>query len=80
MLILFERKHCPYCVKVRTFLEKNNVKYSSVVSGKGDPSRAIMQKLGGEQQVPFLIDLDKGRWMYESEDIIQYIQEQLSQK
>ena len=30
-------------------------------------------KLGGKQQVPFLVDNDNDKFMYESDDIIEYV-------
>ncbi len=73
MLILFHREECPFCLKVRQFMSDNRVSYVSVVSPKDSPSRKVLMKLGGQQQVPFLVDTDKGEMMYESNDIIEYV-------
>jgi len=75
MLILIHREDCHYSAKVRQFMSDNNVSYISLVSQKGSPSREILRKLGGQEQVPFLIDTDTGTMMYESADIINYVGE-----
>ena len=75
MLILFHKEECPYCHKVRQFMSDNCLTYVSLVSPSGSPSREILMKLGGKQQVPFLVDTDHGKMMYESEDIVKYLQE-----
>ncbi len=73
MLILIHREECPFCQKVRQFMSDNHVSYVSLVSPKGSPSRKILTQLGGKEQVPFLVDTDKGEMMYESDDIIEYV-------
>ncbi|PIZ77803.1 glutaredoxin [Candidatus Peregrinibacteria bacterium CG_4_9_14_0_2_um_filter_41_14] len=73
MLILFHKEECPYCAKVRTFMSDSSVSYVSLVCPNGSKSRAILEKLGGKQQVPFLVDTDAGEMMYESDDIIEYV-------
>ena len=74
MLILIHKEECPYCLKVRQFMSDNHLSYVSIVSPKGSPSRKILLKLGEKEQVPFLIDTDRGEMMYESADIISYLQ------
>jgi glutaredoxin 2 len=44
----------------------------------GAPSRKVLLKLGGKEQVPFMVDTDKGVMMYESEDIIEYLKKNYS--
>jgi len=73
MYILFHKEECPYCLKVRQFMSDKNISYTSVVSKTGAPSREILMKIGGQNQVPFLIDTDNGKMMYESNDIINYL-------
>ncbi len=75
MLILFQKESCPFCAKVRRFLSENNVSYVSQSSETGSASRELLKKLGGQDMVPFLMDADKGVALYESADIIAYVQE-----
>ena len=74
MLILFHKEECPFCLKVRQFMSDHDISYVSIVSPKGALSRKVLMKLGGKEQVPFLVDADKGEMMYESSDIIAYLQ------
>jgi anaphase-promoting complex subunit 7 len=73
MLILFHKEECPFCLKVRQFMSDSHISYVSIVSPKDAPSRKVLQQLGGKQQVPFLVDTDRGEMMYESDDIIKYL-------
>lgn len=53
----------------------NEISFLSVASPKGSPSRRILTQLGGKDQLPYLVDLDAGVAMYESEKIIDYLEE-----
>lgn len=75
MLILFHKEECPYCAKVRQYMSDESVSYVSVVTPNGSDSRQILDQLGGKQQVPFLVDTNAGKWMYESADIMEYVAE-----
>ncbi len=74
MLLLIHKEECPFCGKVRQFMSDHKISYISLVSPSGSKSRAILQALGGKDQVPFLIDFDQGIFIYESGDIIQYLE------
>lgn len=73
MFLLFHKEECPFCQKVRQFMSDEEISYVSIVTPSGSKSRDILQKLGGKQQVPFLVDVDQGVMMYESGDIIEYL-------
>ncbi|MDP2625217.1 MAG: glutathione S-transferase N-terminal domain-containing protein [Candidatus Peregrinibacteria bacterium] len=75
MLLLFHKESCPYCAKVRDFMESNEIDYVSIDSEANSPSRDILAKLGGKSQVPFLVDTEHGEMMYESDEIISYLNE-----
>ena len=63
---------CPYCEKVLKHLEEKSLSFRSL--DIADPVNLDeLLHLGGEQQVPFLVDTEHNAKMYESEDIIQYI-------
>jgi hypothetical protein len=48
---------------------------------KGSPEREEFKKLtGGKMQVPFMIDENTGKQMFESEDIVKYLYETYSPK
>ncbi|MDD1783123.1 glutathione S-transferase N-terminal domain-containing protein [Enterovibrio sp. ZSDZ35] len=75
---LYQRTFCPYCMKVRAALKMMSLDVA-LVDVSADPS--AYQELvseGGRGMVPCLrITHDDGtvEWMYESDDIIEYFQE-----
>ncbi|MBI1999309.1 MAG: glutathione S-transferase N-terminal domain-containing protein [Parcubacteria group bacterium] len=78
MLILYTRTGCPFCEKVKAALAALGLSYDE--RNIADP--ALLQELlrrGGKRQVPFLIDEKTGKAMYESDDIIRYLEERYGQ-
>lgn len=72
MLLLFKMEECPYCQKVLKHLEEKNVTFRSL--DISDPVNLDeLLHLGTKEQVPFLVDTDHNAMMYESEDIIHYV-------
>lgn len=72
MLLLYKLETCPYCQKVMKHLEEKSVEYRAL--DITDPVNLDeLLHLGGEEQVPFLVDTDHNAKMYESDDIIQYV-------
>lgn len=72
---LFTYEHCPYCHKVVDAFKEMGVSYETVNAERGTEGSAELVKLGGKQQVPFLVHGDT--MMYESDDIIKYAKENL---
>jgi glutaredoxin 2 len=73
MLELYQISHCPYCKKVRQKLGDLNLDYICRNVESGTKKRETLIKLGGKDQVPFLMDMDKGIMMYESDEIVKYL-------
>ena len=74
MLELFSMDSCPYCRKVKEFFQTHNIKF--VERDVTNPENAMeLMKLGGKAQVPFLAVKDKNIYIYNSDDIIKYVQE-----
>ena len=72
MILLYKMEGCPYCEKVLKHLEEKNIHFKPL--DIADPVNLDeLLHLGGEQQVPFLVDTDHNAKMYESEEIIQYV-------
>jgi len=72
-LTLFYRPMCPYCQKVLTFIDANNISMElKDVSGNPENHQELMT-IGGKTQVPCL-SID-GKALYESGDIIQWLNE-----
>lgn len=75
MLELYQFEDCPYCAKVRRTLTELELDYIVRNVPRGSQKRKFLEVLGGKQQVPFLVDQDRGVMLYESDDIIQYLKE-----
>lgn len=75
MLELYQFESCPFCAKVRQVMTELQLDYICRNVPKGSQKRDIVSHLGGQDMVPFLVDLDKGIKMYESDDIIAYLRE-----
>lgn len=72
MLLLYKMDGCPYCEKVLKHLAEKHIEFRPL--DIADPVNLDeLLHLGGEQQVPFLVDTDHNAKMYESDDIIQYV-------
>jgi glutaredoxin len=74
LLTLYNMEGSPYCRKVREVLSELDLEYMVRNVPKGSPKRAELQKRGGKVQVPYLIDPNTTEEMYESDDIIAYLE------
>ena len=75
-LTLYNMEGSPYCRKVREALSELDLQYIVRNVPKGSPKRAELQERGGKVQVPYLIDPNTKTEMYESDDIVAYLEEQ----
>jgi glutathione S-transferase len=75
LLELYEFEACPYCRKVREVLSELDLDYLCHPVAHGSPRRSELLKLGGKVQAPYLVDPNTGSAMYESADIIDYLNE-----
>lgn len=74
-LELYSFEISPYCRIVRERLCELEIPYTLYNVGKGSPSRETFVKRSGKMMVPYLADPNTGTEMFESEDIIQYLNE-----
>lgn len=72
MFKLYTYPTCPYCEKVRQAFNVEGTPYLEINAERGTTGSEELVRLGGKQQVPFLVDEEPGVFMYESEDIIHY--------
>ena len=73
MILLYKMEGCPYCKKVVDILEKKGIDYKPLdISNPTNKDELI--RMGGKEQVPFLMDIDKKIDLYESDDIIEYLE------
>ena len=74
-MILYEKIGCPYCIKVLQFAEENGITFD-LKNIADDTVAAELVQRGGKRQVPYLVDDERGVEMYESDDIVKYLQAQ----
>ncbi len=88
MLELFHFEDCPYCQKVRRKLEELDVSYLSHPSPRGSIKREFLGRFVPEPsatkkdgpaaqfggQFPLLMDVEKNIFMFESQDICDYLE------
>lgn len=70
-LMLYQFAGCPYCDKVRRFMQRSGITLP-MKDTRADPrNREELVKIGGKGQVPCLV-ID-GKALYESDDIIEWL-------
>ena len=76
-LELFEFEACPYCRLVREALTELDLDALIRPAPHGGTRfRPQVERRGGKQQFPYLVDANTGASMYESADIIEYLYRQ----
>lgn len=83
MIELYQKVGCPYCVNVRTVLDGLELDYICRNMPTGSPKRELLRRMGGKEQVPFLVDTTNREnpvMMYESADIIEYLRQTYGNK
>ncbi|ONK57762.1 uncharacterized protein A4U43_C09F3830 [Asparagus officinalis] len=79
-LQLYEFEACPFCRRVREAMTELDLSAEVYPCPKGSVRhREIVRKIGGQQQFPFLVDLNTGVSLYESGDIVKYLFQQYGQ-
>jgi glutathione S-transferase len=69
MLVLYQFEGCPYCRRVREKLQELNLDHHVKNAAKGSARRAELRALGGRVRVPYLVDPNTERALYESSAI-----------
>ena len=80
-LVLYQFKMCPFSVIVRRAIKRLSLKIETRDALREESSREQLLEGGGQIKVPCLkITDDEGNntWMYESSNIIQYLQERFA--
>lgn len=81
MLELYQAEGCQYSAKVRETLTDLGVSYvvhnprSAASETRNEQTHDQLLSLGGENQIPFLVDHHRGVTMYESDDIVDYLED-----
>lgn len=80
-LALYQFKACPFCVKVRRVLKRHSLKVETRDAKREEKYREELLNQGGKVKVPCLrIENSEGevQWLYDSKQIIQYLQQRFS--
>ena len=78
-LTLYQFKACPFCVKVRRAMKRQSLPILTRDAKRCDRARDELVQGGGRLKVPCLKITDtqgQATWLYESADIIQYLETQ----
>ncbi|HET8581038.1 MAG TPA: glutathione S-transferase N-terminal domain-containing protein [Candidatus Paceibacterota bacterium] len=70
---LYYRPTCPYCKKVLMAADLLGIPLTLHDIGEPEHAAALIAR-GGKQQVPYLVDAGAGVEMYESDDIVAYLE------
>lgn len=81
MLELYQAEGCPHSEAVRermtdlglSYVVHNPRRHSGEV--RNEQTHEELLAIGGEDQIPFLVDHRRGETRYESEDIVNYLDE-----
>lgn len=78
-LALYQYDACPFCVKVRRAMKRNSLNIE-LRNAKVAPHRQHLIEGGGLAKVPCLRIEEQGKvtWMYESNDIINYLEQEIA--
>ncbi|MBR7889804.1 glutathione S-transferase N-terminal domain-containing protein [Marinomonas sp. A79] len=79
-LSLYQFYACPFCIKTRRAIYKLNAPIEMRNASEGSPHRAELEQGGGRIKVPCLRIEEEGKveWMYESSDIIAYLEKRFA--
>lgn len=78
MLELYANPSCPYCLKVMGKMTELNLDFIFRSHKYENAKESWGFKIGGKTQVPLLVDQSRNIVMYESEDIINYLEDNYS--
>ena len=80
-LVLYQFKTCPFCIKVKRNNKRLSLNIETRDAQHNPTYREELLQGGGQIKVPCLKIIDeKGNdsWMYESDDILQYLQDRFA--
>ena len=81
MFELYQFEECPFCVKVRAKLTELGIDFICRQAPHHLPEkRKRVIEIGGKNQVPLLVDKENNVVMYESDDIIEYLEKRFGKR
>lgn len=81
MLELYQAEGCPYCTEVRETLTELGVScviHNPRTAGGEERNEQTLEELvdiGGQDQIPFLVDHQRGQTVYETDAIIDHLED-----
>ena len=81
MLALYQAEDCPFCTEVREKLLELGVScviHNPRTAGgelRNEQTQDELVAIGGEDQIPFLVDTNREETLYESDAINEYLDE-----
>jgi glutaredoxin len=81
-LALYDMEYCPFCIKTRRAIKQMGLKIESRDVQKNPKFKDELIREGGMLQAPCLRivkDDESVQWMYESSDIIRYLNERYAE-
>lgn len=76
MVTLYMKPTCPFCRRVVAVLDRLSIDIEQKDISDNDAYAAELVEKGGKQQVPFLLDEANDIALYESDDIVAYLQKE----
>lgn len=74
---IYTLQGCPFCAKVEAKLDELDLEYEEHSVPRSRSERTEVEAVSGQTGVPVLVDHQNGvEGMHESEDIVQYLEEQ----
>ena len=73
IMLLHQFQSCPFCKKVRSKLEELDLDYETREVPRDKSKRTTIKELSGQIKVPVLED--DGKVIYDSSDIVDYLEE-----
>jgi glutathione S-transferase len=80
MLELYQAEGCPYCEQARETMTDLGLSFvahnprTAEGEERNAQTHAELTTLGGEDEIPFLVDTHREETLYESEDIVNYLE------
>lgn len=75
MITMYVKTGCPYCAKALAKIGDLGLEINELNIADESVAAELLEK-GGKRQVPYLIDDSTGTTMYESSDIVDYLEKQ----
>jgi glutaredoxin 3 len=79
MITLYYKPTCPFCRRVLAVVDRLSIEVELKDVAEDETFASELVAAGGKMQVPYLVDTTTDTAMYESDDIVAYLQKQYGQ-